>query len=312
MAPVARAPAMGCRQAMTSIEIGDPERSVIALILGLPLLMVLVAAARVRARSGLGYRRWAHARDAMRVTGLILLAASAGGLYTVAMVYVPVEKASVDQVIQAPSTFIITVDLSRSMEGSRLDAAKEVIGGVLEALGHNDMVVLLGFNASVFELCTGPPADCMGIMGELDNLAGGKYSAIGDAVATASTYARVGIPGVIIVVTDGGWNYGSPLDDAVAGAVSDELKVVIVRVGSDPRWAETARLAAKAGADVVDSGIVDIGELREFAREITVNAKIEAYTDYGHVPVETLDPTPGYATLLLGSLLLALGIGGRP
>ncbi len=297
---------------MTSLELADPRQSLAALVLGLPLLAALAASYRVRARSRLGYRRWARLRDSLRVAGLALLAVSAGGLYAVSIVQVPAERASVEQVMQAPSTFIIAVDMSKSMQGTRIEDAKTLVKGILDSLGGNDLVVLLGFNASVFELCSGPPQECAATVERLDTLAGGRYSAIGDAVAAAATYARTGIPGVIVVVTDGGWNYGTPVDDAVRGAVSQGLKVVLVRVGSDGRWAGTAQLAARAGADVVDSGSVDVDELREFARELALKAKIGAYLDTGYVPVETRDPRPGYLLLLLGATLMALGMGGRP
>lgn len=276
-----------------TIELGNPEA--LSLVLPLTILALYLHFRSSRTikllSSALGVRKKSSSLGlAAKLLVVVLFSFSAASPALVYVDRVPVSLDNIDLLAGRSVLHVVVLDVSRSMsyaEGvlCREDLALAAVKEYVAALHKGDRVMFLLFSRNVSPYGPFAPSEAARA---LENVtAEGKYSAVGDALLAALTYASLSPrPSVVILLTDGAWNYGSdPLETAKAYAES-RVPLVVVRVGSDPRgsslpvvaehahgkYFELDRFSAEAIGDLVE-------ELRRTARYLALSARGEAYVE---------------------------------
>lgn len=214
-----------------------------------------------------------------------VLVAAAGPYYTYQVEeHVPVEDARLLK--GKPVMHVILIDVSKSMSyqlglTSRLDAAKKLLETYLSKLGEKDVVHLVAFYGEVRPLYTGKPVDAVAALNKLR--ADKKYTAIGDALAYACSYARASrLPAVILLVSDGKNNYGG--DPVQAAEVLREANVplAVVAVGDD---GVLGRVAEAAGGKVYLLNEFTSEAVLDFASQVARDARYSALSARGEAVI---------------------------
>jgi Ca-activated chloride channel family protein len=230
-------------------------------------------------------------------------------LFVVAMAQPYIEVSTrtpvtMDNVLEANASakIIVLLDISKSMNytdtyPSRLENALVITRGIAEyAVPRNDSLEVYGFSKTTKILCTNLTSldavdSCIeGIKSiELE-----KYSAIGDALYYGYSKSKTSpLPPVIVLITDGGWNYGSPVEDAVRTLVHSSIPLVVVIVGRDSRASRLIDACRAHNVTVVKASISSGDEdlLDYLSQSVYVSAKYEALKSAGvlYVYVSTRD-----------------------
>ena len=300
-----------------SLSLGRPEALLVLVPTFILALVLFVRTARTRRKlaAALGGRfRKEYSGLALKlaVAALICLSLAEPYVSYSRRVDVPLDKA--DLLSSRPVLHVVLLDVSRSMtymeagEG-RISIAKKVLKKYFSQLPSTDRVLLAVFSRKVETLGLSTPSSALEELGGVE--AEGRYSAVGDALVYAVSACRVSqTPSVVLLVTDGGWNYGSSPLDAAKAYSEEGIPLVIVRVGSDPRGSSLYEVADKTGSRVYEAdefsleAINDmVGEIREFARYSALKARGLAY-----VEVEERDYSPTLYVLLVAAALLPLSL----
>ncbi len=223
------------------------------------------------------------------VVALILFSIAASEPGIVVYERVEVDIANIDRVMDVPIALVVAVDTSKSMkyiDGGmpRMRMAKDFLAKLIGYAG-NFTIVLMKFSGQVELLYSGSPLNATAI---IEGLSGGeKYSAIGDAIGAAVSYTRVSsLPTAVIVVTDGGWNYGSDPVQAALQAEEQRVPVVFVLVGSDPRGFKLEERLRASGVRVYRLDSFTYTVLDRLAEQVAKNARLEALKASGQAEVE--------------------------
>jgi Ca-activated chloride channel family protein len=204
---------------------------------------------------------------------------------------VELSVSSIDKAAKLPIALVVALDLSKSMsyrEGprTRLDMARDFITGMVTRIG-NATIVLLGFSSTTEPLYSGPPAGVARVLHGLS--AGGRYSAIGDAASTAAAYLRATrLPGAIVVVTDGGWNYGPDPVQVAKTLWESRIPTVFIIVGSDPRSYKLGERLREAGIPVYKLDSITYTALQSLVEEASRQVRLQALKAAGKTSVEVV------------------------
>ncbi len=309
---------------LATIELGlaAPQYLVLGL-LSLAVLILIWRRARrnnrvLKARLGWAGRGRNPVLLVARISAVILLALAAASPYIVVYRSVEVSVENVDRVTGMPVMHILLLDVSKSMGytdgalggSTRMEAARGFIEEYLNSLDDDNATIML-FSANLTTLCTGVE-QCLSSIGAVEP--GRKYSAIGDALTAAALKASITrIPSVILLVSDGGWNYGADPRD-VARTLSNTTPVIIVRVGSDPRATVLGETARLGGYKLYSIDEFSMKALEDLVDEVRREARYEALRAAGIATVDvpdrdyTLSTWIGIAALAL----LAASFRGGP
>ena len=157
---------------------------------------------------------------------LLLLAASLCQPYMEKIEKRPIEIGDLEAMKKVPALIMLLIDVSKSMEyGNRIREAEAFMLNLFSQFGDEDQIAVVFFAGEAEIVYEGPPSNFT-----VDLKAGKRYSAIGDALSLALSYSRASnLPVGVILVTDGGWNYGS---DPVQVAKSyGDVPLAVVHVG---------------------------------------------------------------------------------
>ncbi len=309
---------------LATIELGLAAPQYLVLGLLSPVLLVLIwrRARRndetLKARLGWAGRGRNLLLLVARISAVILLALAAASPYIVIYRSVEVSVENVDRVTGMPAMHILLLDVSKSMGytdsalggSTRMEAAKGFIEGYLNSLGDDNVTIIL-FSANLTTLCMGVE-QCLSTIGTVEP--GRRYSAIGDALTAAALKASItSVPSVIVLVSDGGWNYGADPRD-VARTLGNTTPVILVRVGSDPRatiLVETARLG---GYKLYNIDEFSMKALKDLVEEVRREARYEALRAAGMATVDVPDKDYTLSTWIGAAalVLLAASLRGGP
>ncbi len=191
---------------------------------------------------------------------------------------VRVENASLSTVEKIPISLVVCLDVSKSMnyrDGGlkRIDMAKDFVAGLARHIGRAKLVLLVFSNTTrlVYE---GAPSNVTQILSSIK--AGERYSAIGDAAAAAASYVKAsGMPGAVLVVTDGGWNYGADPVRVAETLRREKIPVIFVIVGNDPRGASLAAKLESHGVRVYQLNELSYQALNSLVEEAARSTRLE-------------------------------------
>ena len=213
------------------------------------------------------------------VLAIILLSVAASSPTIRQYKSVSIESASINTVQRIPISLVICLDVSKSMgyrdSGSkRIDMAKSFVEKLVTRIGRA-RVVILAFSHAARLVYEGPPGNASRVLGSI--VAGERYSAIGDAIASAASYIRAsGLPGAVIAVTDGGWNYGADPVQVARELRAQHIPVVFVIVGHDPRGAGLAERLREQGISVYYLNEVSYKAIDSLVEKVSKSARLEA------------------------------------
>ncbi len=147
-----------------------------------------------------------------------------------------------------PLSLAVVIDRSGSMEGGKLEQARESVYAFLSQMEPGDRASLLSFSDTVtrHEELTGN-ADLL--KHAVSVIRAGGHTALFDAVAEGAASLR-GAAGrkAVVVLTDGIANRGAlDMDQAIASAVAENVSVAVIGLGRDVRTARLERIAAETG-----------------------------------------------------------------
>ena len=192
---------------------------------------------------------------------------------------VGIENASLSTVEKIPISLVVSLDVSKSMnyrDGGlkRIDMAKDFVASLAKRIGRAKLVLLVFSNTTrlVYE---GTPSNVTRVLSGIS--AGERYSAIGDAVAAAASYVKAsGMPGAVLVVTDGGWNYGANPVRVAEELRREKIPVIFVIVGNDPRGASLAAKLEEHGVRVYQLNELSYRALNSLVEEAARSTRLEA------------------------------------
>ncbi len=298
---------------MTSVEFKNPYILVILPVILTFLVMISIKKWRnYRKLVEIYYSRPSKLWFLFTVTKLLVVILIVLALSEPVLVYEKLVSISSTSDVEAygnttPVKHIILVDVSKSMNGDRIETAKNFLARYLSLLHGVDRVQLYVFAAGIEgPLCNGAPSSCIAVVDDIE--AGRRYSAIGDAIVFGAKYAEVSpIPSVVLIVTDGANTLGSnPLD--VLGNISSSTPIAIVLVGNDPRSTDLRIKAMEEDALLysVDGSIQSI--IGDISRKAAREAKLAALraADEAYVTIRYEASTPFVLLLVASAALLVV------
>ena len=195
----------------------------------------------------------------------------------------PLEKGDLEAMREKKAALILLVDVSKSMSyEDRIGKTESFLLSFLSQLGNLDEVVVAVFAKDVEVVYKGPPSNF-----SLSLHAGRRYSAIGDALSFAFSYAKAsGLPAGVVLVTDGGWNYGS--NPVHIAKLYGKIPLAVVHVGygasSDPEL--LMEVAEAAGGWYYEINEVTLEVLESLSENLYSEVKYAALTSSGESHVE--------------------------
>nr|MEB3860301.1 VWA domain-containing protein [Desulfurococcales archaeon] len=257
--------------------------------------------------------RLAWLLEGARIAGLALLALASGSPYLVSVDYIEIGPDDLEALRSIGSLHVILVDNSRSMSYTdglrkRVDVAREFIESYLSVLNSSERVEIYSFSSTTRLLCSGSPQECALVLEELN--ASERYSALGTAIGTGvSRMEAADEPALVILITDGGNNYGpDPRDVArgVAAAFGGRAPIAVVKVGDDPRATILEETASLLGGYLYDAGSSGGDVLEDLSEEVYASVKYEALKARAstRVQVESRDYSILWVLVFLGLALL--------
>ncbi len=159
----------------------------------------------------------------------------------------------------------LVVDNSGSMQGNKIEQARQSLLKFISLMEKGDRAALLAFNDKVVDIL--PVTDSSENMkNAVLSLEPGGNTALYDAIAKGVESVR-NIPGrrAVIVLTDGKANRGSlGIDQAIQAATKAYVSVTIIGLGEDVRTARLERIALETGGTYFftpsEEGLADIYE----------------------------------------------------
>lgn len=182
---------------------------------------------------------------------------------------------------------LFLVDVSKSMNyplgaSTRIEAAKDAMRRVIEALGENTSIMIVVFSGRVRQVFYGETERALA---SVENItAGERYTAIGDALSYALSAARVsGIPAAVILVSDGKNNYGSDPEAVARMYRQTGTPLIVLAVGGRgvlPRVAEASGGRIYDLNEFTTPSLGDlVGDIARTARYAALKARGEAYVE---------------------------------
>ncbi len=301
---------------MISIGFENPT----ALVLSIPFLATLVLLyRRSRKKFSTIVERLGLARSpklvalltALKLCTAIAIAIAAAQPYL--EIYEPV-KVSIDNVLELNTSaveLLILLDVSKSMgyvdNGiKRFEIATKVLEELLRIV-KRDRVTVAVFAKDVEIVCRNASISCLN---KLQSIELRRYSAIGNAIVFAVSYAKASsLPVAAILITDGANNYGTPPKNALRYANESGLALVPIIVGSDPRAYDFEKACRDLGIEIRRVGThVDEKLLKDLVEDAYREAKYVALKVrgmlYAYVAKRDYGPTL-VATILALVLFLA-------
>uniref|UniRef100_A0A7J3X9E8 VWA domain-containing protein n=1 Tax=Thermofilum pendens TaxID=2269 RepID=A0A7J3X9E8_THEPE len=290
------------------ITFGRPEALPLLILAAVPVVLHRRASARrAAALRTLGGRlprlEWRSLGWLATLLLLVLAAAEPAVVRTVS-VEVPLERAHLLNMTSV--LHVVVLDVSRSMlevdvPPNRCEAAKSFAAGYLGSASPADMAVLVNFSQTAGLSKVVPAREAASLVSNLT--CGGRYSAVGDALAAALSVVRAsGVPASVLLLTDGGWNYGSDPLEIAPSFKELGAALVVVRVGSDPRGAALLpSVAERAGGRYYELDAVSASIAAEVARATEEEGRYAALSARGLAKVDVVErePLPAEALLLL-------------
>ncbi len=181
-----------------------------------------------------------------------------------------------------PARFIFLIDVSPSMyRENRLDQAISACKHFLENLNVSDQVIIAVFGGRVEKIYSGNRDGAFEVLEVIKNYEI-KYTSISSALGWAQGLVRAsGLPGVIIVITDGANNYGGdPVQSAWMINITG-TPVVFVKVGNDPRGIRFFHQLISKGIIVLDTNNLDNESLKMIAKKTIIDTKLETLINHG-------------------------------
>ncbi|HEY4025738.1 MAG TPA: VWA domain-containing protein [Candidatus Dormibacteraeota bacterium] len=221
--------------------------------------LALIALAAIPALAGLYWLAQRRRRTyAIRFTNLALLGQVAprdpgirrhlpAGLFLLALSGLLVSFARPQAIVNVPkdqSTVMLVIDVSGSMQATdimpdRLSAARNAARSLVDALPSNASVGLIAFSSRAF-VVSPLSQDRDALKSALETLRAQGGTAIGDALNLAIDQVGVSSSGnpaqgqphtMIVLLTDGVSNVGSPAEDAAARAAAAHIPIQTIGIG---------------------------------------------------------------------------------
>ncbi len=259
-------------------------------------------------------RGWSRLGDALalaRAAALLLLVVAAAQPYVEYRVPRKITVAEEGLLRARPVVMVVLLDVSKSMgypmgAGSRMDAAKHVLHSFLVGLDGNATVHLVFFSGNVTPVYTG---DARGAAKVLDEARGvEKYTAIGDALAYAIGFLRASsLPGAVLLVSDGGQNYGS--DPVTVAAAYRSLHIPLVVLAVDGPGV-LPQVASAAGAKMYKVDEYSMPAASSLGDVLWREARLEALQARGEAVVWIVRKShaPTAVLALLAAILAAMSL----
>ena len=246
-----------------------------------------------------------------RAAALLLLVVAAAQPYTEYRVARRITVSDTGLLRSKPVVVVILLDDSKSMGyrlgvGRRIDAAKRMLASFLEGLGGNATVHLVFFAGNVTPVYTGDPRGALEALAEARG--DEKYTAIGDALAYALGFLRAsGLPGAVLLVSDGGQNYGSDPVSAAASYRASRTPLIVVAVDGP---GVLPQVAAAAGSKMYRLDEYSVEAAGGLGDVLWREARLEALQARGEAVVWSVRRSyaPAVVAALLAVLLLAVSL----
>ena len=183
---------------------------------------------------------------------------------------------------ELPARFIFLIDVSPSMyRENRIDQAISTCKAFLEKLNVSDQVVIAVFGGEVREIYMGDPNGALKIIGAIKKYEI-KYTSISSALGWAQGLIKAsGIPGVVIVLTDGANNYGGDPVQAAWIINASGTPVVFIKVGNDPRGIPLFHKLSSKGILVLNANNLDKESLEMIAEKTVIDTKLDTLVNHG-------------------------------
>jgi len=227
----------------------------------------------------------------------------------------------------SPKVAMLVLDTSGSMDGVRIDTARQAASAFIEGLPADVAVGLVAFADSA-RLALAPTTDRQVVLDAIENLQAGGDTALHDAIALAAASVPSGSKAGIILLSDGAdtssslrlaaalssaREQGSPID-VIALQPTDEERAILTRIAAVNKGrlltaVEVDELGAAfdtAGASFADAAIVTAeipGDLDAQRAPVTVSARIAGVPVTGST---TLPDDPGLAAEPAAALVAQL------
>ena len=210
---------------------------------------------------------------------------------------------------ELPARFIFLVDVSPSMyRENRIEQAISTCKAFLEKLNVSDQVVIAVFGGEVKEVFRGDRDNALKLIDKIKEYEI-KYTSISTALGWAQGLIKAsGIPGVVIVLTDGANNYGGDPVQAALAINASGTPVVFIKTGNDPRGIPFFNKLSIRGILVIDSSELDKESLEMIVEKTVIDSKLNTLVSHGKNKIKLYRkdyvPTVILYSLAIVSLLL--------
>jgi len=162
----------------------------------------------------------------LKIPLIVLLILSICTPYVESIEKKPIEYGDIESLRKVPVSLVFLVDVSKSMNyGNRIGDVRTLLSNLIPKMSYKDHLVVALFARDTEVVYEGPPSNFT-----VKLKAGKKYSAIGDALSFALSYTRASsLPTAVVLITDGGWNYGS--DPLHIAPLFKNIPLAVVHVG---------------------------------------------------------------------------------
>ncbi len=207
---------------------------------------------------------------------------------------------------ELPARFIFLIDVSPSMyREKRIDQAISACKAFLEHLNISDQVVIAVFGGEVREIYIGDREGALKVIGTIKEYEI-KYTSISSALGWAQGLVRAsGIPGVVVVLTDGANNYGGDPVQAAWIVNTSGTPVVFIKVGNDPRGIPLFHKLSSKGILVLNTNNLDKESLEMIVEKTVIDTKLNTLVNHGKNKIN-LYRKDYTLTIILYSLVIAL------
>ena len=234
--------------------------------------------------------------------------------YVEVLEYREVTLENVNLLVEKKVVHFILLDVSKSMNNfggtvTRFEMAKKLLLEYFKKLPENDEVVLAKFSGEVKIVYSGKVGKCIEYLNEVK--AGEKYTAIGDALSFAYSYSIAsGNPVIVVLLTDGGQNYGSPVEDVAKIYEESKIPLIIVKIGSDPRSTVLNSLRNIPNCKILSLNEFTYQVVEEIAEKYSREARYMALKAKGEavIPVVYRDYTLTYVFEILSLISFIIGV----
>lgn len=209
---------------------------------------------------------------------------------------------------------VILIDESKSMlyidnredNITRFEYALNFTKKYLNSLAEHDQVMIVGFSEDARKICIGNASYCRSQLYKLSP--GKKYTGLNTALGYIYSYVTAAqYPAVIVIVSDGAYNYGGDPYDTIVHINKTGYPVLFVRIGLDRRANGLVQRLESSNIKVISVNQFTeklIDQLAQDAsREMRVKAFIAKKILEVKISYEDMNPYPTVA-LIVSSLVL--------